>query len=120
MRSLLALLIVFESTAAVNWWLPRDQGEAWSVCGGVSREGNGDLARSGSWGGGLRQGLKVGHQYRGAFGEVRKPNWALKQSAQPQVLLADHGVAGLGPGRQDKTSSEEQDDLVKVGMSELC
>lgn len=33
MWSLPALLIFFESTAAVNWWLPRDQGEAQSVCG---------------------------------------------------------------------------------------
>lgn len=63
-----------------------------------------DLARSGSWGGGLRQALKVGHQYRGVFGQVRKPKWALKQSAQPQALLADCGVAGLGPGRLNKTS----------------
>lgn len=37
------------------------------MCGGGKQGGKQDLARSGSWGGGLRQGLKVGHQYRGVF-----------------------------------------------------
>lgn len=75
MWSLPALLIFFESTAAVNWWLPSDQGEAQSVCGGGKQGGKRrPPCGSGSWGGGLRQGLKVGHQCRGVFegGQVTK------------------------------------------------